>query len=222
VKLRWLVGAAVATLVVVGAWWWPREPAPTLGPDVVPLGETRQQILPGPDGEPEVWTLTKREGSREELVADDLPEPEPREQPPDPSTDRATDSSTDSGSTDSARALNAQALEAWKHGDVRTAMQHFEAAIDADPDDWVPRSEYARLLVLMTAYEQAQPHLERAAELNPDSPRVWLDLYTYYQRTLQIERSLKARRRAEDRAGGRAIEQDETGLWRLEDDSIFP
>jgi len=207
---RWrLAVVAFAAISVGAAWWWQREPAPTVGPGVVPLGETRRQILPGPEGEePEVWTLRKREGSREELVVDALPEPAPRELPPD-------------GATDSARAFNAQGLEAWKHGDIRAAMDHFENAVAADPDDWVPRSEYSRLLVMMTAYEKARPHLERAAELNPDSPRVWLDLYSYYQRTLQIERALNARQRAEELAGGRAIEQDETGLWRVEGESIL-
>jgi tetratricopeptide (TPR) repeat protein len=201
-----LAVAAVAA-VAVAAWWWQREPAPAAGPAVVELGETSRQILPGPEGEPEVWTLTRRDASREELVADDLPEPAPR---PAGAID------------DSARGHHAQALEAWKHGDIRLAMNHFERAIAADPDDWLPRSEYGRLLVLMTAYGEAGPHLERAAELNPDSPRVWLDLYTYYQRTLQLERSLKARQRAEELAGDVAIVQDETGLWRLADDSIFP
>ena len=43
-----------------------------------------------------------------------------------------------------------------------------------------------------------------------------------YDRTLQIERALGARRRAEELAGGKAIEQDATGLWRLEGESIYP
>jgi tetratricopeptide (TPR) repeat protein len=212
VKRRWLLCGAIAA-VGVGVWWSQGEPEPdsepTVGPTAVPLGETTQQILPGPDGEPEVWTLRKREARPEEAVVDDLPEPKPRESPADEATD-------------SARALTSRAQEAWKHGDIQAAMAHFEAAIDADPDDWLPRSEYSRLLVMMTNYPKAQPHLERAAELRPDSPRVWLDLYSYYQRTLQLERALKARERAEELAGGRAIEQDETGLWRLEGDSIYP
>lgn len=201
--------ALLAVLIVLGVWWGLRERPPHIGPAPVPTGETSQQILPGPDGEPEVWTLTRREAAREEIVAEMLPEANPRD-------------STAGDQTDSARALNAQALEAWKTGELRDALDLFEAAVDADPDDWVPRSDYGRLLVMMTDYESAGPHLERAAELNPDSPRVWLDLYSYYQRSMQLERGFYAHARAKELAGEREIIQDETGLWRLEDDSIYP
>ncbi|MBW2716863.1 MAG: tetratricopeptide repeat protein, partial [Deltaproteobacteria bacterium] len=124
--------------------------------------------------------------------------------------------------TDSASVHNARALESWKYGDLRRALDLFEAAIDADPDDWVPRSDYGRLLVLMTDYEKAKTHLERASELAPDSPRVWIDLVTFYERNLLFERAGYARERAEKLTGGQEIVRDETGLWRLESDPIFP
>jgi predicted Zn-dependent protease len=203
---RALLGLAAGALLVALALFL-REPAPVEGPVDIPLGETVRQVMPGPDGEPEVWTLSKREGSIEPPAV--LPAPEPRETPPD---DR----------TDSARALDAQALEAWKHGDILSAIEYFEAAVEQDPDDWLPRADYGRLLVMMTNYAEAGPQLERAAELNPDDPRVWLDLHSYYERTLKLEQSLEARARAEELAAGRAIVQDRSGLWRLEDDSIFP
>ncbi len=202
---------ALASLLVVGAGalWLTRE-RPIPGGEVpVPAGETVERTLPGVEGKPEVWTISRREVAREDLPDEVLPRPAPRD--------------TDPGArTDSARALNARALESWKRGDVRGAVELFEAAVAADPDDWVPRSEYGRLLLLMTDYEQAWPQLERASELEPDSPRVWVDLLNFYERSLLFERAGYARERAEQLAGGRAIVRDETGLWRLEDDSIFP
>ncbi len=202
---------ALASLLVVGAGalWLTRE-RPIPGGEVpVPAGETVERTLPGVEGKPEVWTISRREVAREDLPDQVLPRPAPRD--------------TDPGArTDSARALNARALESWKRGDVRGAVELFEAAVAADPDDWVPRSEYGRLLLLMTDYEQAWPQLERASELEPESPRVWVDLLNFYERSLLFERAGYARERAEQLAGGRAIVRDETGLWRLEDDSIFP
>ena len=121
-----------------------------------------------------------------------------------------------------ARALNSKALGAWKHGDILAALDYFEAAVASDPEDWMPRADYGRLLVLMTNYTEAGPHLTRAVELDPDNPRVWLDLYSYYQRTLQLELALNARKRADELADGNAIAQHRTGLWTFEGDSIFP
>jgi tetratricopeptide (TPR) repeat protein len=201
--------AGALLLVGAGAWWALREEPPAEGPTVVPMGETVSQVLPGPDGQPEVWTLQKRKGTAESAAAAELPTPAPRTSPAD----------TD---TDSARAYNARALEAWKHGDIKAALGYFDAAVAQDPDDWVPHSDYGRLLVMMTSYAEAGPHLERAAELNPDDPRVWLDLLSYYERTLQLERALDSRQRATELAPGRTIEQDRSGLWRLDGESVFP
>jgi tetratricopeptide (TPR) repeat protein len=201
------------SLIFAAAWWaLEEEPLPE-GPAEIPFGETVRQVMPGPDGEPEVWTLRKRRGDEElppmlppEPV---LPEPSLRETPSD-------------HATESARALNGMALEEWKHGNIREALDYFEAAIDQDPDDWVPRSDYGRLLVMMTNYAEAGPHLERAAELSPENPRVWLDLLSYYERSLDLELAIEARQRANELAGGQEIVQDQSGLWRLESDSIFP
>jgi Flp pilus assembly protein TadD len=124
--------------------------------------------------------------------------------------------------TESARTLNAIALESWKHGDILAALDYFQEAVEQDPDDWLPRADYGRLLVMMTNYAEAGPHLTRAAELRPEDPRVWLDLLSYYERSLQIELAIEARQRATELAGSRAIEQDQSGLWKLDGDSIFP
>ncbi len=125
--------------------------------------------------------------------------------------------------TDSARALDARALQAWKQGELQDAIELFEAAVEADPEDWLPRADYGRLLLLMTDYERARPHLERAAQLAPEKPRVWLDLLSFYERTVVLERAFEARQRAQEAAGGRALVRHEsTGLWVLEGESIFP
>jgi tetratricopeptide (TPR) repeat protein len=121
-----------------------------------------------------------------------------------------------------ARVLNAKALSAWKHGDILTALDYFKAAVASDPEDWRPRADYGRLLVLMTNYDEAGPHLTRAAALDPENPRIWLDLYSYYQRTLDLELALEARKRAQELTGGDAIRQHSSGLWTFEADTIFP
>jgi len=204
----------IAVLAIAAVWWFTvRETLPPEAPPevslAVPENETVVRTLPGADGEAERWILSKRQMSESELEQEALPASRPRETRPD-------------DYTDSARALSSRALESWKHGNVRGAIDLFEAAIAADPDDWVPRSDYGRLLLMMADYEDAWTHLERAAELEPDTPRVWVDLISFYERNMLLERASYARRRASELTGGQAIVRDETGLWRLEGDSIFP
>ena len=74
----------------------------------------------------------------------------------------------------------------------------------------------------MTVYDQALPQLERAAELTPDDPRVWVDLLSFYEKNILLERASYARQRARELAGDRALVRDETGLWVLEGESVFP
>ena len=208
------MAVAIGALAIAAGYWLSRrEP---LSPEslpgeslVIPEGETIVRNLADPEGNPEQWTLSKRQMTESEREESVLPTPRPAE------------TQADAG-TDSSRALSAHALDAWKYGDLRGAVDLFEAAVAADPDDWVSRSEYGRLLMLMADYEQAWTHLERAAELEPDSPRVWIDLISFYERNLLFERAAGARRRAEELTGGQVIVQDKTGLWRLENESIFP
>lgn len=208
--MRRLALTLVLLLIVVGVlFWWTRAPVVPTSEVPVPMGETVERVIPDSEGNPAVWTISKQEIAQEDLRDQALPRRAPRDTAPGPHTD-------------SARSLDAQALESWKHGDIRGAVDLFEAAVAADPDDWVPRSDYGRLLLLMADYGQAWPQLERASELEPDSPRVWIDLLTYYERNLLFERAGYARRRAEQLADGQAIVRDETGLWRLETDSIYP
>ena len=201
----------VPALPIIGGvlFWQLRDRTPP--PDEVPvaIGETIQRVLPDAEGKPQVWTISKREIAMEDLPDRVLPQPAPRATAPGPHTD-------------SARALDARALEAWKHGEIEEALDLFAAAVEADPDDAIPRSNYGRLLLMMTDYEQALPQLERAAELTPDDPRVWVDLLSYYERNVLLERASYARQRARDLAGPRGLVRDETGLWRLEGESVFP
>ncbi len=210
---KWIAMAG-SVLIALGCviWWGLRgpEPAPpSSGAAPVPMDETVEQVLPGADGEPEVWTLRKRKVDRDDFAEQALPSPIPIVEPQ-PEFD------------DSARALEARALESWKTGDIESAMTFFQAAIKADPNDPASRLSYGRLLVLMTAYDEAWPQLERAAQLDPENPQVWVELMSFYERNQLFERAQYARDRAEDAAGGRAIVRDESGLWVLEGNSVFP
>ena len=207
---RRLLFTLCGLLVIVGAGFWQlRDRTPPMAEVPVALGETSQRVLPDAEGKPQVWTISKRELELEDLPDRVLPQPAPRDTAP-------------GAHTDSARALDARALEAWKHGEIEQALGLFAAAVEADPDDAVPRSNYGRLLLLMAAHAQALPQLERAAELTPNDPRVWVDLLSYYERNVLLERAAYARERAEALAGSRRLVRDETGLWRFEGESIFP
>lgn len=180
-----------------------------VGPRSVPMGGAETQLLPGADGKPEAWKLSKQEIPREKLPEQVLPQPAPRQRPPD-------------AGTDSARALAAQALEAWKQGDLRQALADFDAAVAADPDDAQVRTRYGRLLTLMTDYERAYPQLARAAELAPSDPQVWLDLETLFEKSVLLERANDARAQAEQLAGGATITRDENGFYFLEGTRLLP
>jgi tetratricopeptide (TPR) repeat protein len=218
--LSWLFAAALAAAGVV-VWLLPhlqgRPPAPpaAVGPSdsdlrPVPLGQTEQRTLVDEDGSARVWTLTKQEVPREQL--DDMVLPAADPQP----------AAVSPEATAKARALDATAVESWKHGDVKGALELFEAAAQADPSHVRTRSDYGRLLTLMGAYEKALPHLQRAAELEPENPQVWVDLLSYYERNTLLERALYARQRAENLAKGRKLERDPSGLWVLEGESLLP
>ncbi len=210
---RALAGVAGAALCAIAALVWLAQPR---GPQVVGEGEAlpfdekvEMRFVDEETGETETWKLEKKVTTREEVVGDaSLPEPDPAAPAHEPD--------------ESARTLDAIALEAWKGGDIEQAMQRFEEAIAADPDDRVPRSHYGRLLTLATDYERARPHLERAAELAPDDPQVWLDLLTLYERSLRLELAFEARARAEALAGGREIRQDPMGYYEVEGSPSFP
>jgi predicted Zn-dependent protease len=168
------------------------------------------QQLPGSDGKPETWTLTKQEVPREKLPDLVLPQPSPRQAPPNESA------------RESARGLEGQALESWKHGEIAVALEQFEAALEADPEDPEVRTQYGRLLTLMTDYEKATPQLERAAQLKPEDAQVWLDLLTLYEKNVLLERAGYAREKAEALARGARILQDENGFYFLEGGTLFP
>jgi tetratricopeptide (TPR) repeat protein len=212
VRRRALAGLAAAALLALAALAWflrPREPRVVGEGEALPFDEkVEMRFVDKETGETETWKLQKKVTTREEAVGDvSLPEPDPT--PPDEPGE-------------SARALDAVALESWKSGDIEQAMQRFEEAIAVDPDDRVPRSHYGRLLTLATDYERARPHLERAAELAPDDPQVWLDLETLYERSLRLEQAIEARKRADALAGGREIRQHPMGYYEIDGAPSFP
>jgi tetratricopeptide (TPR) repeat protein len=205
--------AAAAALFAVGAAFWlarPWEPPVVKQGEALPFDEKVElHFVDEETGEAETWKLEKKVTTREESLGSlSLPEPDP--------------AARDAVPDESARTLDALALEAWKSHDIEGAMKHFEAAIAADPDDLVPRWHYGRLLTLMTDYERARPHLERAAALGSDDPQIWLDLQTLYERSLNLELAEAARERAEALSGGREIRQHEMGYYEIEGASSFP
>lgn len=176
----------------------------------LPLDETvRLRFVDEDTGEEDVWTVTKR-------ITDPSERPAPPELPaPDPAGE-------DHRPDDSARALDAQAQESWKHGQIEQALDLFEQAIEADPDDPQPRSHYGRLLTMMVSYDRAEPQLERAAQLRPDDAQVWLDLASLYEKRQQLDRAWAAQHRAKELAGDRQITRAEMGFYTLDGSSIYP
>ena len=180
----------------------------SVGPKPVATGETMTQLLADENGNPQVWKIRKWEVPRDKLADLVLPKPAPR-------------TVTENARTESARALDAQALETWRHGDIQGALHKFDAAVQADPDDAQPHSDYGRLLTLMTDYQRAMPHLEKAAQLKPEDPQVWLDLATFYERNELLERAAYAKQKADQLAGGRNAIRDDNGFWIFEG-TTFP
>jgi len=180
----------------------------SVGPQPVPMGKTVTQLLPDEGGQPQAWKITKWEVPRDKLPDLVLPRPAPR-------------TSRENARTDSARVLDAQALETWKHGDIQGALDKFDAAVKADPEDPEPHSDYGRLLTLMTDYQHAMPHLEKAAQLKPEDPQVWLDLATFYERNELFERAAYAKQKADQLAGDRQAIRDDHGFW-IFDGTTFP
>lgn len=210
---RVLLGTAAAVLVALGAlYWWTRPPGPRMVAEgqALPFGrKVEMRFVDKDTGKTETWKLQKKRTTREEVVKErPLPQPDPDAASHEPD--------------ESARALDGMALEAWKGGDLAKATKLFEQAVAADPEDAVPRSHYGRLLTLMNDYEHALPQLERAAELSPDDPQVWLDLQTVYERTLHLAQAIEARKRAVALAGGRAIHQNPMGYYEIEGAPSFP
>ena len=117
--------------------------------------------------------------------------------------------------------LNEQAMNAWRGGDILTAMTLFEQAIDAGPDDPEPHANYGRLLTLMTSYEKALPLLERARDLRPEHAQAWLDLATLYGRVQLLDRSWAAQDEAARIVGRDAITRDEQGRFIVEGTSLW-
>jgi len=196
-----------ALVLVFGRGGAPRvvEPGQPL-----PMDETvRLRFSDEETGEEDIWIVNKRITTAEERMGRPVPSPAPAEAFHEPD--------------DSARALLATALQAWKQGEIVEARALLEQSIEQDPDDPLPRTHYGRLLALTADYGGALPHLERAAELAPDDPQVWLDLATTYGLTGHLRQSWDARSQAQALAGGRAINQDTiTGFWVLEGESIQP
>ena len=219
-----IAGVIGIVMAGAGAWWLSRgepspppvagldKPLPVAGLDKpLPMDETVElRWVDEETGAEDVWKVTKRETSPEDrATGPSLPEPDP-----------------DAGNhepDESARTLYAMGLESWKRGEIRDAMSQLRDALETDPDDALLRTQYGRLQVLAMEYNEALPHLERAASLRPDDPQVWLDLATLYEKALILDRSWEAHRRAEELVGDGLIYQDQlSGFWLVEGTSIHP
>ena len=117
--------------------------------------------------------------------------------------------------------LHERAMNAWRGGDIVTAMTLFEQAIDAEPDNPEPHASYGRLLTLMTSYEKALPMLERARDLRPGDAQAWLDLATLYGRVQLLDKSWAAQAEAAKIVGRDAITLDEQGRFIVEGTSLW-
>jgi Flp pilus assembly protein TadD len=215
---RGLVGAAaVAALAAAGAaTWFARDRGPVVvkAGEPLPDGETVQLQFPADEnGDAETWVVTKRETTREESVKElvgsqELPAPDA--------------ASKDHTPDDSARALEGQARDAWRGGDLERAQDLYAKAVEADPDDWVPHANYGRLLAIQRDDARARPLLERAAALSPDDPQRWLDLQTLYEHMQERSLASAARQRASSLAKGQPIVQDWAGFWTIAGSEEIP
>ncbi len=204
------IAAGIAVAAIGAALWsrWHGAPRVIEPGEPVPSGETVDLRF-----DDETWKLSKRETTREEsLRGADLSRALPEPDPADP----------ERGANESARVLDDMARDAWLSGDVEGAMDLFEQAVAADPDDWVPRAHLGRLLTAAHDHAGAREQLERAAALAPDDPQRWLDLQTLYERTLDLDLAFEARRRAEALAPGRPIAKDWAGFWMVEGAEAVP
>ncbi len=166
-------------------------------------GETVSQTIVDDEGRTQTWQVTKREVPADKRAERVLPlAAEPVE--------------ANEELNQAALLLNDRAMRAWETGDIRGALELFRAAVADKPGVAKPYTNYGRLLTQMVALQEALPHLERAAELAPDDPQVWLDLQTLYERAILLERAFYARKKAEELAPGWRIVRDERGFWVLE------
>ncbi|HKA14409.1 MAG TPA: tetratricopeptide repeat protein, partial [Myxococcota bacterium] len=198
------------------AFWFVQHRGPIVAKPGEPLpdGATVQLQFPADEnGDAETWVVTKKETTREESVkalvgSQELPAPDAA----------AKDHTAD----DSARALEGQARDAWRGGDLDRAQDLYAKAVEADPDDWLANAHYGRLLATMRDDTRARPLLERAAALSPDDPQRWLDLQTLYEHTQEISLASEARQRASALAKDRPIVQDWAGFWTIEGSEEIP
>ncbi|MCZ6727886.1 MAG: sulfatase-like hydrolase/transferase, partial [Acidobacteria bacterium] len=75
-------------------------------------------------------------------------------------------------------ALAATAFAA--EGQIETAIRHYEAALELDPDTWHVRLNLATLLVQEERWEEARSELQKALDLRPYSPQVRFAVAQFY------------------------------------------
>jgi tetratricopeptide (TPR) repeat protein len=108
-------------------------------------------------------------------------------------------------------------------GNVAGGLEAFESAVELHPSAEA-HGALGGLYFMMSVRSKAHSHLERAAELDPDSPDRWIALANAHQLRADRDGSLQALRRARELEPTLAVVRDVNGyLYRPQagSDSVF-
>lgn len=119
-------------------------------------------------------------------------------------------------SANSAALAVSEGVNALNAGSIEVALSKFQEAVTADPTNVSAHQNLGRLHLQMSSLEIAATHLEEAASLDPENPEVWLDLLSFYERSMLLERAHYARRRIDALAPNQKLVKDWRGFWRFE------
>ena len=84
----------------------------------------------------------------------------------------AADAALTAPVTSIARIENDEGVTHYQQGHYDVAMEHFQKAVQADPDSAVTRYNFALTLDKMGKHEEASASFKKALELAPDNPAI--------------------------------------------------
>jgi tetratricopeptide (TPR) repeat protein len=117
--------------------------------------------------------------------------------------------------------LRAESDRLMAAGDVRGALDFLRRATEADPTA-KNYGDLGRLLMRLTAFDEAAINLRRAAALEPDSADRWIDLANVYYRKIELGEAWKAERKAREVEPGLILGRDADGMRVRKSDSAAP